>query len=214
MIKINDPAVLKIRIKDNDEPLVDILKKYPELFYDQSRKNVYKYATANCRLRVSVVKRLTVAQKLLPKGIVFKIKEGFRPMAVQKKVFNEHMTYLRKKWPGKSKTFLKAKAVEYVAPLDIVPPHTTGGAVDLTLMTINGKELDMGQRINDSGSAGLTNAKNISAKAKKNHKILIKAMTKVGFVNYPFEWWHWSYGDRYWAFIKKQHHSIYGSLEK
>jgi D-alanyl-D-alanine dipeptidase len=24
-------------------------------------------------------------------------------------------------------------------------------------------------------------------------------LTAVGMVNYPTEWWHWSYGDRYWA---------------
>jgi D-alanyl-D-alanine dipeptidase len=26
-------------------------------------------------------------------------------------------------------------------------------------------------------------------------------MCGAGFVNYPPEWWHWSYGDKYWAFI-------------
>jgi D-alanyl-D-alanine dipeptidase len=24
----------------------------------------------------------------------------------------------------------------------------------------------------------------------------------AGFVNYPSEWWHWSYGDKYWGFAK------------
>ncbi|SED95789.1 D-ala-D-ala dipeptidase [Streptomyces sp. TLI_105] len=24
-------------------------------------------------------------------------------------------------------------------------------------------------------------------------------LTSTGLVNYPTEWWHWSYGDRYWA---------------
>ncbi|ABX41733.1 hypothetical protein Cphy_1358 [Lachnoclostridium phytofermentans ISDg] len=24
---------------------------------------------------------------------------------------------------------------------------------------------------------------------------------KGGFVNYPTEWWHWSYGGCYWAFL-------------
>ena len=35
-------------------------------------------------------------------------------------------------------------------------------------------------------------------------------MTATGFVNYPSEWWHWSYGDRYWAFIAGPSHARYG----
>ena len=41
-------------------------------------------------------------------------------------------------------------------------------------------------------------------------ELLINIMTKVGFVNYPLEWWHWSYGDRYWAAVNKTE-SIYGA---
>ena len=26
-----------------------------------------------------------------------------------------------------------------------------------------------------------------------------EAMRRAGLVNYPTEWWHWSYGDHYWA---------------
>lgn len=35
-------------------------------------------------------------------------------------------------------------------------------------------------------------------------------MTATGSVNYPGEWWHWSCGDRYWAFITGPHHARYG----
>ena len=31
-----------------------------------------------------------------------------------------------------------------------------------------------------------------------------RALSTAGFVNYPTEYWHWSYGDRYWAFAKRQ----------
>jgi D-alanyl-D-alanine dipeptidase len=37
-------------------------------------------------------------------------------------------------------------------------------------------------------------------------------MTGAGFVNYPYEWWHYSYGDRYWAFVKGTRPAIYGGL--
>jgi len=38
-------------------------------------------------------------------------------------------------------------------------------------------------------------------------------MTVAGFVNYPTEWWHWSYGDRYWAYATHRSAAIYGPVE-
>jgi hypothetical protein len=29
----------------------------------------------------------------------------------------------------------------------------------------------------------------------------IAALLGAGFVNYPPEWWHWSFGDKYWAYM-------------
>ncbi|WP_326954540.1 M15 family metallopeptidase [Amycolatopsis sp. NBC_01286] len=40
--------------------------------------------------------------------------------------------------------------------------------------------------------------------------LLIGAMSAGGFVNYPSEWWHWSYGDRYWALATETAHAPYG----
>ncbi len=36
-------------------------------------------------------------------------------------------------------------------------------------------------------------------------------MHAAGFVNYPTEWWHWSYGDRYWALLTGSPHAVYGA---
>lgn len=59
------------------------------------------------------------------------------------------------------------------------PPHSTGGAVDVAL-------------VHDGRTAApVTNA------ARRHRDILASAMDAAGFINYPAEWWHWSYGDRY-----------------
>jgi D-alanyl-D-alanine dipeptidase len=31
-------------------------------------------------------------------------------------------------------------------------------------------------------------------------------------VNYPTEWWHWSYGDRYWALMTGAPAALYGPV--
>ena len=66
----------------------------------------------------------------------------------------------------------------------------------------------------DDGSISLTASKTISAEAQKNRKIMNRALSAVGFVNYPAEYWHWSYGDRNWAYYKKQAHAIYDSYHE
>ena len=38
-------------------------------------------------------------------------------------------------------------------------------------------------------------------------------LTWSGFVNYPTEWWHWSYGDRYWALTTGAAAALYGPVE-
>jgi D-alanyl-D-alanine dipeptidase len=60
------------------------------------------------------------------------------------------------------------------------------------------------------GSLSMTDSKKISPAAIKYRKIMSKALEDAGFVNYPTEYWHWSYGDRYWAYVKKQPNAIYG----
>lgn len=34
-------------------------------------------------------------------------------------------------------------------------------------------------------------------------------MTTAGFISYPTEWWHYSYGDRYWARATKHPLALY-----
>jgi D-alanyl-D-alanine dipeptidase len=57
-----------------------------------------------------------------------------------------------------------------------------------------------------------TDSEMISAEAKKNRKLMGDALAKVGFVNYPTEYWHWSYGDRYWAYQTQQQFALYNSV--
>ena len=51
----------------------------------------------------------------------------------------------------------------------------------------------------------------VSVEARSNRTVMAKALG-VGLVNYPTEWWHWSYGDRYWATATGAPAAIYGPL--
>ena len=45
---------------------------------------------------------------------------------------------------------------------------------------------------------------------KNNRKVLVEAMASAGFRNYAREYWHYSYGDAYWAVRRKEKVAIYG----
>jgi zinc D-Ala-D-Ala dipeptidase len=49
---------------------------------------------------------------------------------------------------------------------------------------------------------------------QKNRSIMFTALKKAGFSNYPKEYWHWSYGDIWWAKRNKKKTAIYGVIEK
>ena len=212
---ISDPKVLAIPIKENSEPLVDLLTT-PELFVDLSRENVNKLSPAISFCRKTVADILVSAQNKLPQGYLLMIKECHRDVDTQTKIFNNYKSYLEKEFPDLSEEELYKKASAYVAPPEIVPPHSTGGAVDLTLMTEDKKEIDMGTRFNadplESDFSNYTDAA-VPEEIKQRRQILKNAMESVGFVNYPTEWWHWSYRDRYWAYMKGKPFALYGSAE-
>lgn len=212
---ISDPKVLAIQIQEINEPLVD-LQTIPELFVDLSRESVQKKSAHISFVRKSVAEMLVEAQKLLPKEYKLMIKEGHRDVQTQTEIFNEYKDFLKNKFPKLSEEEIYKKVSIYVAPPEIIPPHSTGGAVDLTLMTEKSKEIYMGTEFNadpeQSDFSNYTNAP-IPEDIKEKRKLLKNAMEGVGFVNYPTEWWHWSYGDRYWAFIKGKKFALYGSTD-
>lgn len=87
--------------------------------------------------------------------------------------------------------------------------HQTGGAVDLGLCDPEGRELDMGTRYQEHNQNTVTRCKTLSDEQRRNRQILLDAMKRAGFVNYPAEWWHFSYGDKMWAAYSNQKVAMY-----
>jgi hypothetical protein len=60
-------------------------------------------------------------------------------------------------------------------------------------------------------SASALDAQGLGAGAGARRVLLGQALRGQGFVNYPSEWWHWSWGDRYWAFVQGAATAVYGA---
>jgi D-alanyl-D-alanine dipeptidase len=211
MILLSDPQISAIASADNDEPLIDV-RDVPELRWDP---RLADEAGAFAMLREAVLQRLLTAQSLLPYGFRLLIVEGYRPPALQRRYFEEYQNELRHRYPQWTADRLHVEASKYVSPPEVAP-HGTGGAVDLTLCTAAGAELDLGTGVNDSPEASnnrcFTASRDISADARRNRQTMVAALSEAGMVNYPTEWWHWSFGDRYWAFSTRASGTRYGPV--
>lgn len=213
-VTISDAALIKIPIKDNGEKLVNIKNICPEIVIalnPESRKR-QRLPKAICYVRESVARRLRKAQRALPNGYYLSIRDGHRSLRIQKKIYNEYYSTLKKQHPNWANEKLKRMTDTFVAPVEIVPPHSTGGVVDLTVTESGGNELDMGTAVDTFTKKSYTYTRGLSSRARENRALLIHAMEKGGFVNYPPEWWHWSFGDRYWAAALKKKYAIYSAL--
>ncbi len=216
IVLIGDERVKRIVVKESGDSFIDFTKAFPSLLFDQERKHVQKKSKSIAWGRKQVGLKLMQAQSMLPTGLKLLIKECYRPLSIQREFFDGYSNHLRKKFPHFTEAQIYSECSKLNAPVDVAP-HSTGGAVDLTLVDDNGNWLEMGTEFNAEPSetdyATYTLALNIPEKAKTNRKILIDVMTAVGFQNYPTEWWHWSYGDKYWALMSKSEHAIYSSFE-
>ena len=86
------------------------------------------------------------------------------------------------------------------------PPHSTGAAVDITLVDDIGQPVDMGSPIDEVSERSHPDHFQDETDAKRQqahrHRCLLRqVMTTVGFQQHPNEWWHFSLGDQMWAWL-------------
>jgi zinc D-Ala-D-Ala dipeptidase len=209
IVYLSDPEVTSLPVDESGDRLVD-LRDIPALRVDTRLADPDGHFA---HVRCDVANRLVIAQTLLPTGLGLLVVEGYRPMALQRKYFDAHVGRLRRAHPQRDEAWLRARASRYISPPEVAP-HVSGGAVDLTLCDRTGRELPLGTEVNatpeESAGACRTDAPGIGAEAREHRALLRRVLTATGFVNYPTEWWHWSYGDRYWAFVTRAVAATYG----
>jgi D-alanyl-D-alanine dipeptidase len=165
----------------NDTTFVNIKDYSPDFVYDMkyaTADNFLKakvYDCAECFLRLKTVKAIIKANAVfMKKGYKIKFFDCYRPLDIQKKM-----------WQIVSNP-------SYVADPAKGSIHNRGGAVDITLVDRNGKELDMGTPFDHFGIEASHNYTQLSKKVKKNRTFLKKVMIENGFNSFDSEWWHYN----------------------
>ena len=167
-------------------------------------------------VREGVLKQLLKAQVKLnsiKNGYKLKIFDAYRPIEVQKfmidydknRVSQEKYDSLFVNLKEIEKNDVECIVSHFWSPIskniDLnPPPHSTGGALDLTIVDDNGVELDMGSNIDElideSASDFFIDTESIY---DNNRELLVEVMSFAEFIQLPTEWWHFSYGDQIWA---------------
>ena len=199
-ILLSDPRVAAVPIADNGELLVRLDRAL---------------SPTRTPVRAGLAERLRAAHLALPPGIGLRVVEGHRTAADQRAIISTYSAEVCAARPGVSGRDLDALTSRFVAPLEVAP-HVAGAAVDLTLVDACGEELDLGTPIDatpeQSDGRCYFAAAGIGADARAHRQLLARVLGGVGLVNYPTEWWHWSYGDRYWALTIGAPAALYGPI--
>lgn len=92
--------------------------------------------------------------------------------------------------------------------------HPTGGAVDLTITTPDG-DLDMGTDYAEFSKPDEIKmfCPYLTEDQKSNRKLLCDLMVTEEFAPFYGEWWHYSYGDKEWAWFYDKPNAIYDQIE-
>lgn len=171
----------------SDSEFVDIKSVAPTILVELryatpnnfTRRPLYR-ADMPAMVRLSVARRLAVAQKFLEKrGYGLKIWDAYRPKAAQTQLWKAIGNHA------------------YVAdPKDgIGSMHTRGAAVDVTLVDGSGREVPMPTEFDNFTPAALIDYRGRSPVVRSNLKMLQKAMGHGGFYGLRTEWWHFCASD-------------------
>jgi len=133
------------------------------------------YDCNECYLRYKTIKQLNIANAdFLKLGYRIKIFDCYRPLDIQKKMWEI------------------VPNADYVADPKKGSIHNRGGAVDITLVDNDGKELDMGTPFDFFGEEASHNYQNLPDEVKKNRALLKGTMLKHNFKSFDSEWWHYN----------------------
>ena len=168
-----------------------------------------KGALNRALMREKAAEKLAKASDWLPEGFRFCVLDAWRPFEVQYSLYCEYFCNLafRQEYQTTSVMDLHKTARRFVSfperESNISYVHSSGGAVDLTIIDKEGNEICMGSKFDEfseRSNVDYYENRGENAQAQHNRRMLYQIMKRAGFTNLPSEWWHYDYGDRFWSF--------------
>ncbi len=172
-------------------------------------------------LRQTAMQKLTHVNAILKSyGVMLQLLDGYRSVELQQALWDFNMEEVQFLNPHFSKEECYRTVSEFLSDprrfnredFTTWPTHSTGGAIDLTLISIPNKEpLYMGSVFDDASEVSHTafyerensHGSLSHDEARHNRRLLFWAMIEAGFANYAYEWWHYDFGNQMWVMNRK-----------
>ena len=215
-VKYEDLLTIKEFDETTDQEEFVMLPSNNDLVFGKYQKirNMLEYGDKIAVRKTVYKKLLNVAKKIKIEYPQYKILVafGYRDMKVQEKFFNDILEKVKDDFTDELEMY------EYIHEKIAVPEvagHPTGGAVDVAIYDCDKNEiLDYGCEILDySTNSCYYFADNLTLEQINNRKMLRKYMLEEGFAPYDGEWWHFSYGDKEWAFYYDKEKALYNQVD-
>lgn len=181
--------------------------------------------------RESILDRLQKISEFLYPHYGLLIFDAFRTRTTQKFLFDSFFDFIHAKKPHLNDAELQIEVRKYVSHPDeparfAVPPHNSGGAIDLAFYNLETKKiLDFGCAFDETEiisssdffeqepqmELGILNEQWLHI--RKNRRLLFHTMIHFGFTNFASEWWHYDLGDCLWAHEHNLDY-VYSSMEQ
>jgi D-alanyl-D-alanine dipeptidase len=164
------PATLeevKARIPD---VVVDLRYATKDNFIHQQ---VYPTGARALLVTEAIDKLKVAADALRAKGFRLKLWDCYRPRSVQEAL-----------WKAMPR-------IGFVADPKTGSHHNRGAAIDVSLVDLNGKDVDMPTGFDDFSKASRHFYAGGSAASRQHRDLLKEAMEAAGFKRNYMEWWHW-----------------------
>ncbi len=146
------------------------------------------------------------AREMNDRGWILKVEDAYRTPEIQKKLqatpelFDAVLDIVLWETNGvmPDSAFIFRRLLALIAFCPMAGTHISGTAMDISVMNRDtGKEVDRGGPYLEFGVVTPMRSPFISDSAKANRQEITAIMKRQGFVEYPWEFWHYNQGDSY-----------------
>jgi zinc D-Ala-D-Ala dipeptidase len=161
-------------------------------------------------LRVGLIDDfIAAAREMNDRGWMLKIEDAYRTREIQKhnalrpEVFPLVLERTRWELGGKEPPLdlIRRRLAALVAMNPKTGTHCSGSAIDVSVLTMDGTEVDRGAPYLEISEKTPMGSPFIAESARRNRQEITAIMARHGFRTYHFEFWHYNKGDAYDEFL-------------
>lgn len=152
---------------------------------------------------------LSAAREMNDRGWVLKVEDGYRSRLMQKynalrpEVFPFVLSKVKWELGGRmpSLDLVRRRLAAMIAMNPKVGTHCSGSAIDVSVFTLGGAEIDRGAPYLEISEKTPMGSPFVPEEARRNRAEITDLMGRHGFFTYHFEFWHYNKDDAYAEYL-------------